>query len=245
MSRVTASLALMLVLSPAVMLASCGSKRDSAEAPTQENDPALSGALGDQITIDPDLVGQNGGNTAASTRSSSGALPPEARGRQAIALARTDALQMLGGANQIKQVPDPVVVEGKLPPSATLTAAARAAASPAGQGDCAKKASYNMQWAAKLPQTFPVYPRGSVQEAAGNDTGACSLRVVNFQTAVPLGDVLNFYFTRASAAGFSAEHVRDGREDVLGGVKGKQSYVVYARKLDDGATEVDLITSGG
>ena len=244
MSRLTASLALLLVMFPAMALTSCGSKRSDPQAPVEEGDPALSGALGDQITIDPDLVGQNGGNNAASIRSSSGALPPEARGRQAVALARTDALRIVGGANRLKQVPDPVVVEGRLPASATLTAAARAAASPAGQGDCAKKASYNMQWAAKLPPTFPVYPRGSVQEAAGNDDGACSLRVVNFQTAVPLGDVLNFYFTCASASGFSAQHVRDGREDVLGGVKGKQAYVVYVRKLDDGATEVDLITSG-
>ncbi|MXP24515.1 hypothetical protein GRI39_00425 [Altererythrobacter indicus] len=245
MSRISSILALLVIVSPAVLATGCSSKRSDGETPVAENDPALSGALGDQITVDPDLVGQNGGSNAASIRSSRGALPPEARGRQAIALARTDALQMVGGANKLKQVPDPVEVKGTLPLSATLTAAARAAASPAGQGDCASKATYTMQWAAKLPQTFPVYPRGSVQEAAGNDQGACSLRVVNFQTAVPLGDVLNFYFTRASTAGFSAQHVRDGSDDVLGGVKGKQSYVVYARKLDDGATEVDLITSGG
>ncbi|RKF21002.1 hypothetical protein D6851_08605 [Altericroceibacterium spongiae] len=238
--------ALLVALSPAILLTACSGGKDSAaEKPAGDEDPGLSGALGDQITVDPDLVGQNEAANAATTRPASNALPPEARGAQAIALARTDAQQMVGGASRMKVVPQAETVAGQLPASATLTAAARAAASPAGQGDCAKKARYTMQWAAKLPETFPVYPRGSVQEAAGTDEGRCSLRVVNFQTAVPLTDVLNFYYTRAANAGFSAQHVRDGREDVLGGVKGASSYVVYARKLEGGTTEVDLITSGG
>jgi hypothetical protein len=102
-----------------------------------------------------------------------------------------------------------------------------------------------MQWAARLPAAFPVYPRGAVQEAAGTDASGCSLRVVNFVTPVPLGEVMDFYYSRARAAGFSAQRVLQDGDNVLGGVKGASSYVVYARRLPSGNTEVDLVTSGG
>ena len=84
-----------------------------------------------------------------------------------------------------------------------------------------------------------------MQEAAGTDQAGCALRVVNFQTPVAIDDVVDFYFSSASKAGYSARRVRDGGDDILGGVKGGASYVVYARRLASGATEVDLVTSGG
>jgi hypothetical protein len=102
-----------------------------------------------------------------------------------------------------------------------------------------------MQWAAQLPAAFPVYPRGAVQEAAGTDASGCSLRVINFVTPVPLGEVMYFYYSRARTAGFSTRRVLQAGDDVLGGTKGAASYVVYARRLPSGNTEVDLVTSGG
>ena len=98
--------------------------------------------------------------------------------------------------------------------------------------------------AAKLPQPFPVYPRGNVQEAAGTDAQGCSLRVVSFTTPVGLRDVMDFYHSRALQAGYKADYVRQGGDDVLGGTKGGASYVVYARKLPSGRTGVDLVTNG-
>ena len=83
-----------------------------------------------------------------------------------------------------------------------------------------------------------------MQEAAGTDVAGCALRVVNFVTPVPLGEVMDFYFTRARNAGFSAQLVLQDGDTVLAGVKGRASYVVYARRLRTGATEVDLVTSG-
>ena len=124
---------------------------------------------------------------------------------------------------------------GPLP--APLVAAARAA------GGCAERAENTARWAARLPQPFPVYPRGAVQEAAGTDAAGCALRVVSFVTPVPLGEVLDFYFTRARDAGFSAQRVLQDGDDVLAGAKGSASYVVYARRLPSGNTEVDLVTS--
>jgi hypothetical protein len=145
----------------------------------------------------------------------------------------------------MKKAPVAVEVAGKLPADAALAVASRAAAAPGGQnGNCADSAEYTMQWAAKLPASFPVYPQGSVQEAAGTDQGSCALRVVNYLTAVPLDEVIDFYFTRATGAGFTAQRIKEDGDDVLGGVKGKASYIVYARAIPSGGTSVDLVTHG-
>jgi hypothetical protein len=145
----------------------------------------------------------------------------------------------------MKKAPAAIDVIGKLPADSQLTAAARAAASPGGKGDCSAKAQYTAGWAAKLPAAFPVYPKGAVQEAAGTDEGGCALRVVNFITPVPLGEVMDFYYTRAASAGYSTQHARVSGEDQLGGTKGASSYVVYARELPNGGSSVDLVTNGG
>ncbi|MFD2135337.1 hypothetical protein ACFSLT_09085 [Novosphingobium resinovorum] len=103
---------------------------------------------------------------------------------------------------------------------------------------------YSNTWAAKLPAELPVYPRAAVQEAAGIDGQGCALRVVNFATPVSVSDVVSFYYTKALGAGYGAEYKIDGGDSVLGGSKGGKAYVVYARKLDSGLTEVDLVASG-
>jgi hypothetical protein len=231
-----------LVLATALLLAGCGGKDEPAR--TANDDAAMSGALGKPLTTDPDLAGENGANTAASVPSADGSVPSLDLSPEAVTAARAAALKLVGGPGAMKQAPAASVTSGPLPQDSQLTAAARAAASPGGQGDCAARASHTASWAAKLPDAFPVYPKAAVQEAAGTDDGACNLRVVNFTTPVPLPEVLDFYYTRATAAGFTAQHARDGGEDVLGGTKGQASYVVYASKLPNGATSVDLVTNG-
>jgi hypothetical protein len=231
-----------VLLAPLALLAGCGSKR---QAPTPEDDPAMNAALQDRIMVDPDLVGQNRANAAAMLPDGSGSIPVVDSSPEAIAAARSDALGLVGGPGRMKQAPDPRKVAGSLPPGSTLTAAARAAASPGGSKDCAGQVSYTAGWAAKMPETFPVYPRGAVQEAAGTDEGVCRLRVVNFLTPVPLGDVIDFYFTRAIDAGFATDHALIDGENTFGGSKGDSSFVVYAHRRDDGLTSVDLVTNGG
>ncbi len=120
--------------------------------------------------------------------------------------------------------------------------AAQAAVAPGGT-NCESRVEYTTAWAAKLPGTFPVYPRGNTQEAAGTDEGGCALRVVSFLTPVPLKDVLAFYHTRALASGYSAEHVKAGGDNILSGTSGENAFVVYGRRLPSGVTEIDLITS--
>ena len=144
----------------------------------------------------------------------------------------------------MRKAPEPREAPDELPPEASLTAAARAASAPGVAGTCAGQVSYTMRWAARMPPAFPVYPRGSVQEAAGTDEDTCALRVVNFITPVPMGDVLDFYFTRARNAGFSADHSLQGGDNVLAGRKEGRAFAVYARELASGLVEVDLVTGG-
>lgn len=233
-----------LAVGSALVLASCGWFGDDAAEQAAEVDPATTAALGDQITIDPDLVGQNRADSAAFVPSGDGSLPTIDGGAEAIAAARAEALRLVGGPGRMQQAPEPADGVSAAPAEAALTAAARAAAAPGGNGDCAARAEYTMQWAARLPAAFPVYPRGAVQEAAGTDAAGCSLRVVNFVTPVPLGEVLDFYYSRARSAGFSARRAVQDGDDVLAGVNGAASFVVYARRLPSGHTEVDLVTSG-
>jgi hypothetical protein len=238
MTRTWALIATMLLLS------ACRGAEPQSET-VAEDDPATLGALADPIAIDPDLAQQNRADSVAFVPSQEGTLPTVESGAEAIAAARAEALRLVGGPGTMRKAPDPQPVTRALPPEATLSAAARAAAAPGGSGECASRVRYTMQWAARLPAAFPVYPRGAVQEAAGTDAAGCSLRVVNFVTPVPLGEVMDFYYSRARAAGFSAQRVLQDGDDVLGGVRNGASYVIYARRLPSGNTEVDLVTSGG
>lgn len=220
---------------------------DTGDEPQQTQvvyDPATVAALSDPITIDPDLAHQNRGDSIASIPSYDGSLPTVDNGTEAVAAARAEALQLLGGPGKLRKAPAPEPIAGEIPAGAELSAAARAAVAPGANADCAARVQYTMRWAARLPATFPVYPRGAVQEAAGTDDEGCSLRVVNFVTPVPLDEVMDFYYSRAIAAGFSAQRVLKDGDDVLGGVKGKASYTIFARRLPSGNTEVDLVASG-
>ena len=225
------------------LLAGCEAKKPADQA--QDRDPAVAGALGDEIMVDPDLARQNPQNAAlAGGGPASALIPPEGKSAEAIAAARAAAAKLAGG--RLQHAPDPQTGSGAAAgQTAALTARVVLGKHGAGTGqDCAAKVDYTMAWAAKLPAPFPVYPRGHVQEAAGTDADGCRLRVVNFVTPVPLGDVTDFYWTRARTAGFAATHRLDGGDHVIDGTKGAAAYVVYLRTRG-GLTEVDLVTNGG
>lgn len=233
----------LLIAGVALLLVACGGLDDRAPLES-ERDPALANALGEPIMVDPDLVGLNRANSAAAMPPQEGFLPTLDNHPEAVAAARAEALQLVGGPGRLRKAPDPRESDGSLPAGTALTAAARAAAAPHIGSECAEQAQYTMQWAARMPAPFPVYPRAAAQEAAGTDSAGCALRVVNFVTPVPLEDVVDFYFTRAGVAGYSAEHTLQDGDVVLAGVKGGASFVVYARRLRSGNTEVDLVTRG-
>lgn len=227
-------------LTGALLLAGCGKGEDAAKAKAKaEGDPAVSGALGDQIMVDPELAGQQGGGASGKIE-----LPPEQRTPEAIAAAKAEAAKLVGGALQSAPAPgaagDLVALEQN-----AATAAQVAAAAKTGNVDCAGKVQYSANWVTSLPGALAVYPKGAVQDAAGTDADGCRLRVVSFVTPVATGDVIDFYYTRLRAEGYEAKHQRNGNDSVLGGGKGSAAYVIYARKLENGLTEVDLVASGG
>lgn len=230
-------------LASLALLAGCSSgDKKASEAP--EGDAAESGALGDQIMVDPELTGQNQANSGVSAEPGKIELPAELRGPKAISAAIDEASVLVGGV--IKTAPKPTDSSGVAPLIENAATAARIAqAAKTGNVDCAEKAEYSMNWVKALPEPLGVYPRGAVQEAAGTDSGGCRLRVVSFATPVSPEDVIDFYFTRVSAAGYDAKHSLDGKDHVLGGSKGGAAYLVFARKLENGITEVDLVASGG
>lgn len=226
-------------LASVALLAGC-SDADKNDAEAASDDPAMTGALGDQIMVDPDLAGQNGAAMSASGNVVD--LPPEQRSPEAIAAARQEAAKKAGGT--LQSAPEPAGGGTSSLVETAATAAQVAEASKAASTDCAARVEYSMSWATRLPAALAVYPRGAVQEAAGIDAAGCALQVVNFVTPVAPGDVVDFYYTQVRRAGYGAEYKMDGDDHVLGGSKGSAAYLVYVRKLDNGLTEVDLIASG-
>lgn len=227
----------------ALALAACGGAKQ-AEQGALDDDPALTGALGDQIMVDPDLAGQNRGNAALGGGGpANGELPVQSRTPEAIAAAKADAARLLGGT--IPSVPVPQPSASSSPADGALTAAALGGRLPGSGSNCPGNAEYSASWAARLPAALPIYPRGHLQEAAGTDKAGCHLRVVNFTTPVAVKDVIDFYYGSSRGAGYVARYRLEGADHVLGGTKGAAAYVIYVRKLADGLTEVDLVTSGG
>ncbi len=233
-----------ICLFPLVLaLAACGSDKQADQA-AADQDPALTGALGDQIMVDPDLAGQNRGNAALGGGGpANGELPVQNRTPEAIAAAKAEAAKLAGGA--IESAPSPTAGAATSASAESITAAAMAKQLPGAQASCPDKVEYTAAWAAKLPAALAIYPRGAVQEAAGTDKDGCRLRVVNFLTPVEIKDVIDFYYTRSSGAGYRVEYRLDGADHVLGGTKNAAAYVIYARKLANGLTEVDLVANGG
>ncbi|MBO6767905.1 MAG: hypothetical protein JJ901_06325 [Erythrobacter sp.] len=231
---------LLASLVPVALLASCGDTAED-EAAGDAMDPASEQALNDELMTDPDLAGRNEANAALSGTGNA-AIPNIDKSPRAVEAARSRAAELVGGRSELVSAPTATALGEGAAPSQAMVAAARAAVAPGGE-NCGDKVEYSSAWAAKLPAAFPVYPRGNTQEAAGTDEGECALRVVSFLTPVPLDEVLAFYYTRARGAGFSVEHVTSAGDNILSGTKGDAAYVVYGRRLPEGVTEIDLVTT--
>lgn len=245
---------LMLAGAAVLLSLSLGACRDSAERAqlaTQDdgltsNDPAVKGAIEDQIMVDPSLASRS--NAAAATV---GAQPltggvPAARAGGTPEEAANDVRAQLGA---LMSTPAPGRWEDTCDNGCSSTAARPAtlgglAREQAGNG-CAADVRYGAEWAARMPATFPVYPRANLIEAAGVANGTCNVRVINFRTRAPMQAVLDYYYTRAVRDGYTAEHLLRGSEHYLGGTKGDFAFVVMLRNEANGEVDVDIVASGG
>lgn len=201
------------------------------------SDPALTAALEDQIMVDPALTNQSNRTALKSAAPAVRGGVPSAAGGGAGRIEPGAAL-----TTKRRSTPAPVRV---LAQSAPMTLGARASAQAARARGCSANVAYGAAWATRLPPEFPVYPRGRLLEAAGSDTPACRLRVVSFTTEAPVPDVMDYYYTRATQAGFAAEHQRRGNEDVLGGTRGDSAFYVTLSARKGGGTNVDLVANNG
>lgn len=241
----------------ALVLAGCGDAEQEPAAPVvaapvvdtaasaPAADPALTAALRDQIMVDPALVQQaNADVVRPPTQPQSGALPPS--DIAAAAHAQPAALTAAPG-EALRSAPAP---SGECRQCAiarrSLTLGALAEAQGGRAGQCAANVDYSAGWANRLPRGLPLYPDARVAEAAGADGAGCALRVVSFASAAPMQRLLDYYYTKASDAGYTAEHRADGAEHVLAGNRrGGGTFMATMRARADGGTDVDLMADGG
>lgn len=245
----------LLLLTSLVALAALGACRNPEAAQVSEqpdglasNDPAVRSAVNGDIMVDPARTGQsNAAAVANAAQPGSGGVPALAGGGTA-ADAIADARRAVGG--QMLRAPAPGRYEENCDSRCEQAAAPRPAtlgglARQQGGTGCGADIRYGNEWASRLPPAFAVYPRAALIEAAGVANGRCNVRVVNFQSRADMQSILDYYYTQAQRAGYSAEHLLRGNEHYLGGTRGDEAFVIMARQMAGGIVDVDLIASGG
>ncbi|MEP9401974.1 hypothetical protein [Sphingomonas sp. VNH70] len=206
---------------------------DSELASANDADPAVTAALHDQIMVDPTLRAQSNGD----------AVRPPDQPYAAPIPSPTVAAGSAAGPEQLASAPAP----GDCPSCGTareaMTLGELAAMQRNARRQCASKIAYSARWATQLPAPFALHPDARVTEAAGTDAGGCRLRVVSYVIDQPVGRVIDWYYTRARAGGYSAEHQAEDGQHVLGGSRGNDSFAVFAAPEGRG-TAVDLVVGG-
>ena len=207
-----------------------------ANGASPAHDPVLTASLHDQIMVDPAL---------AQTANANVIRPPSRPDPQAVppTVAHADPVDPA----TLKTAP---AASPRCPECAAKTGALTLGALAARQPSrplsvCAPMIAYSASWSTRLPQGLGLYPDARVQEAAGTDARGCALRIVSFASGAAPKTLIDWYYTQAKAAGFTAEHRADRTQDVLGGTRGTTSYIVYLTRRGDGGTDVDLIANGG
>lgn len=245
-------------------LAACGKKPeaesniDSLDAElagtgntaASNRDPAMMSALQDQIMVDPALAGQaNNDSVRPPQQPYSGATPPDsvAPAKPDAANGATAATGSSSGGSKPTPAPSGDCPQCKIRnDSVTLGALAKRQADKKIAG-CSGNLQYSAAWVGRLPADLPLYPDARVDEAAGATGNGCTLRVVSFSTGASIQTVLDWYYGRATSAGYTAEHQADKGQHVLGGVRSKDggAFVIYVEKRADGRTEVDIVVNNG
>lgn len=252
-----------MALAAGLALSACGQRNDgdrdldsldnelveAGSSAGNARDPAMTAALQDQIMVDPALAQQS--NTDAvrpPTRPYAGAVPADA-------IAQPPS----GGAAGPTGIGTSTTVTSAPPPAAggcpackaareSLTLGALASRQPDRRtAPCAGALRYSARWAERLPADVPLYPGARVSEAAGVDMSACHVRAVSFTTDASLRSVIDWYYTRVTGAGYTAEHRADGAQHVLGGTRDHDggAYALVLTERHGGGTEVDLLANNG
>ncbi len=200
-------------------------------------DPVIAVTLQDQIMVDPQL----------SAQANLDAVRPPSR-PYAAPVPADGVAGMQGDDGALKAAPEPSAdCPNCVVRRDTITLGALAARQPNRRtSNCASRLRYAAGWANRLPADMPLPRDARVIEAAGTESDGCSLRVVAFSTPAKIKTAIDWYYTRVTAAGFTAEHQSDGDRHVLGGTRGRDdAYVVFATARVDGGTNVEVIANNG
>jgi hypothetical protein len=236
---------ILLVFLPLALAACSGGSGNDGDETAAANgvDPALASALQDQIMVDPALGQQaNGDSVRPPGQPYSGGVPADG------VAANGDA----ANNGELMRAPAPTTADK----NCTSCEAGRDAVTLGGlaarqkdarTASCAANVQYGAGWAQRLPADLPLYPQARVTEAAGADGGQCHLRVVSFSAAQPLNTMIDWYYTKAVRAGYTAEHQIDGEQHILGGTRDRDggAYVIYLTARPDGGTDIDLVANNG
>lgn len=217
-----------------IALAACG--RDGGEV-SKPIDPAVSVALAGPLLTEPDLSAMNGAGRALTGNGVASALiPANLETPEGSDAARAEAKRLVGAAVQ----PAPSATSDlKAVAGQTALQSLRLAF---GRSNCENGVGWSAVWATRLPEPAVIYPRGHVEEALGSDAPGCKLRAVTFRTALPASEVLDFYWTRFSRAGFRLDHRADGDAHAVHAGKGGSTMVVFVKPGHDELTEVHVLT---
>lgn len=200
-------------------------------------DPALTGAVQAPIMVDPKLAAEANGAGPGSAAPSAGGVPSDA------VAADTGKVDGAG----LMQAPAPAPANDSAAREALTLGGLAARQRDARTRGCAGRLRYSASWAQRLPADLPLHPQARVIEAAGAEGANCALRVVSFSTPQPVQAMVDWYYTRAVRAGYSAEHRVDGAQHILGGTRarGDAAYVLYLTARRDGGTDVDVVANNG
>jgi hypothetical protein len=210
---------------------------------TPDGDPAMKAALEDQILVDPNLVNSANGNAVrGANQPLDGSVPP---GTGPDAAVNGKGLLSAPKPRVLSEDEECTTCGGN--GGMTLGAKAESQHAQRGKGTCDQRLDYSMAWANRMPAEFPVYPRASVEEAAGVEGGQCDIRVASFVTPVKLKDVVDYYYTRAKRSGYTADYVLRKGEHTLGGTRDNDdgAYVITFAQRAQGGTAVDIVANNG
>ena len=228
----------------ALLLAACSGAPDAKVESARQNgavmgdDPVFRAALRDPIMVDPALMQQANADTVRPPPYPvSGAVPPDDIAARGTAF---DPGRLRATPAPSSGCPQCRIVRRSL----TLGALAE---SQGVDSRCTATIGYSTAWANRLPDAVSLYPDARVVEAAGADGNKCALRAVSFASAAPLPRMLDWYYTRATDAGYRAEHRAEGDEHLLTGrrTQGAGAFLVVLKPRPGGGTSVDLVTDGG
>jgi hypothetical protein len=200
-----------------VALAACGD--DAAPVATQPRDPQVAQALNDPLMTDPDLSSRNEG-AAALTVESDFSQPVLPATPEEIAAAKAAAAVAVGGVERLRPLGEP-------------ERAANGSFAHFIDAACRQRLQRSAIWAARLPASTPIYPRGHTATASGSDAPECRVREVTYTTPVSPADVIAFHAAMARRSGQPASYARAGDDLSLAGGGGSLHFEVRVRAEGD------------